>query len=102
MGYTTEGVPHNDTDTSKEAAESVHGGVNAARAKVFAYIKLCGASGSTCDEIEVVLSMIHCWQDGDHADNIYQYVEALGSLTEDDVKVCMAAVVSFKEGVLWR
>jgi hypothetical protein len=53
-------APHNGTETSREAAESLSG-VTLAKLeqKVYGIIKLAGARGMTCDEIEDVSRLTH-------------------------------------------
>ena len=51
--------PHNGTDTSIAAAESISEVSSALRAQVFDWIRACGKDGATCDEIEVGLGLRH-------------------------------------------
>jgi len=52
------GAPYvKNSDTSKDAADSILLNSKTLRAMVFAYIK--GTNGSTCDEVEAALEMRH-------------------------------------------
>ena len=57
-GLTNNGVPYSDSDTSKDAADSI-GDVTALRAAVLDFIKSRGKKGATCDEAEMALGLKH-------------------------------------------
>jgi len=50
-------VPHNGTDTSRAAADSMKPHVSDLEREVLQFVKLCG--GATCDEIEYGKGMAH-------------------------------------------
>lgn len=50
--------PHEDVDTSREAAESIRPTVSTLREKVFEQIKKT-PNGATCEQIELALGMKH-------------------------------------------
>ncbi len=58
MPITTEGVPFASRETSRKAADSVSD-VADIRMRVYARILQAGASGRTCDELEVEFGRIH-------------------------------------------
>jgi hypothetical protein len=45
------------SDTSREAAELIEPDAESLRGEVLAYIRRCGATGATDDEVQVALSM---------------------------------------------
>jgi len=52
-------APSVDTDTSRDAADSIQGVLNAMQSRVLHWIRTQGTDGSTCDEAEVALAMKH-------------------------------------------
>jgi predicted transcriptional regulator len=52
-------VPHNGTDTSRDAAESMRPHVSAIEADVLRHIQLAYDDGMTCDEVEFALELSH-------------------------------------------
>jgi hypothetical protein len=53
-------APHNGTDTSREAAESLsEGALGRLEQKVYGLIKRAGGTGMTCDEVEAASGLTH-------------------------------------------
>lgn len=50
--------PHNGTDTSRAAAESVRPYLNSVRGKVYNRIVESGEEGATCDELQEALGLL--------------------------------------------
>lgn len=57
MSHGPTSLPHNGTDTSREAARSMEYLAPRDRARVLAHIRHCG--GCTCDEVEAALRLSH-------------------------------------------
>ena len=53
------GAPYVDTDTSRAAAVAIVPHAKAIRERVYSFIKVSGARGKTCDEIEVLMDGRH-------------------------------------------
>ena len=52
-------APSVNTDTSREAADSIQAVLGPLQARVLRHVIACGADGTTCDEAEEALAMKH-------------------------------------------